>query len=121
MAVKVRANLLVALMFGGCLGLLVGVPLGWLWVGSQVQAGTDSAGAALGVMMLGMIASIALLVLLLGWLNRLHIEVEAARGHHIRGSALERALVACAVVAMIACAVWFVGWSGSAPFPITNP
>jgi uncharacterized membrane protein YbhN (UPF0104 family) len=121
MAVKLRAKVLLLLMFAGCLFLLVAVPLGWLWVGSQVQGATESAGAALGVMMLGMIVSITLLVLVLGWLNRLHLEVEAARNHQIRGSALERALVASAIVAMIACAVWFVGWSGSEPLPITNP
>jgi formate hydrogenlyase subunit 3/multisubunit Na+/H+ antiporter MnhD subunit len=119
MALSARAKLLVTLMFAGCLLLWVGVPLGWLWVGSQVQARTDSVGAALGAMMLGMVVTIALLILSLVWLNRLHVELEAERGRDGRGpTALDRVLVASAAVAVLAFAVWFFGWSGSEPLPL---
>ena len=40
--------LLVALMLVGCFALWIGVPLGWLWVGSQIQ-GSASLGTALVV------------------------------------------------------------------------
>ena len=65
---------LVLLMLVGCLCLWVGVPLGWLWIGSQVQ-GSGSLGTALMVTMVGIMASIVVLVLVLSWLNRRHAEL----------------------------------------------
>jgi hypothetical protein len=110
---------LVAIMFLGSLALWVGVPVGWLWIGSQVQAQTDSLGYALLVMMIGVAASIAVLVPCLGWLNRLHVELRAARGRDVSGTtALERVLVASALVAATSFFVWFFGFSGSSPIPL---
>ena len=40
-------------MLGGGIVLWVGVPVGWLYIGSQVQASTGSLGTAMGVMMSG--------------------------------------------------------------------
>ena len=51
------SGLLVALMLLGCLFLWVGVPLGWLWIGSQVQ-GSASLGAALMLTMFGVIVTV---------------------------------------------------------------
>ena len=73
------AVLLVAIMFMGSLVLWVGVPVAWLWVGSQVQ-GSSSMAAAVGAMMIGMLVTIAVLVTFLGWLNRKHVELQEARG-----------------------------------------
>ena len=81
------AALLVAIMFMGSLVLWVGVPVAWLWVGSQVQ-GSSSMAAAIGAMMIGMLVTIAVLVTLLGWLNRKH--VGAAGGARVRHTAPER-------------------------------
>ena len=39
---------LVVVMFVGCLMLWVGIPLGWLWVGSQIQA-SASLGLAIAI------------------------------------------------------------------------
>ena len=55
---------LVLLMLVGCLFLWVGVPLGWLWIGSQVQ-GSASLGTALMVTMVGIVVSIIALVFVL--------------------------------------------------------
>ena len=60
--------------------LWVGVPFGWLWVGSQVQAATDSLGVALLVMAAGVTASIAALLRLLGWLNLQYAHARERRG-----------------------------------------
>jgi uncharacterized membrane protein YbhN (UPF0104 family) len=112
------AAVLLAIMLLGSLALWVGVPVAWLWIGSQIQAETDSLGAALGAMMLGMVLSIAALVSLLTWLNGLHIELQAARGREIRGAtALEQILVGSAALAVVAFVVWFFGFSGSEPIP----
>lgn len=48
----------------------VGVPLLWLYVGSQVKAAADSLGLAVVVMGIGALATIVGLVKILGTLNR---------------------------------------------------
>jgi hypothetical protein len=112
------AILLLGIMFVGGLVLWIGVPLGWLWVGAQVQAGTGSVGTALAAMMTGMLVSIAVLVSALGWLGRKHIELLELRGREIGPvTPLEHVLVSSAAVAVIGFAVWFFGFSGSPPLP----
>lgn len=113
------AVLLVAIMFLGSLALWVGVPLGWLWLGSRIQGGTESVGLALGAMMVGMVLTIAALLGLLTRLNRAHVEIQARRGRPVRGTtALERVLVASAAVAVVGFGIWFFGFSGSEPIPL---
>ena len=41
------------IMVGASLLLWIGVPAGWLWVGSQVQGSTNNLGAAIAVMLVG--------------------------------------------------------------------
>src|ERR1035437_7678825 len=52
------AILVVLIMFIGSLGLWVGTPLLWLWVGSQIQGATSSLGTALGAAFLGVVLTI---------------------------------------------------------------
>jgi hypothetical protein len=112
------AILLVGIMFLGSLALWVGVPVGWLWIGGQIQAETGSIGTALAAMMAGMLASVAVLVGALGWLGRKHIELLEARGREIGPTTpLEQVLVGSAAVAVLGFAVWFFGFSGSPPLP----
>lgn len=75
--------ILVTIMLGGGLLLWVGVPVGWLYVGSQVQGETGSLGAALAVMMVGVLASILVIVPVLGWLDHRHSQLRVARGSTI--------------------------------------
>jgi hypothetical protein len=112
------ASLLIVIMFFGSLVLWVGVPVGWLWIGSQIQPASGLA-AAIGAMMIGMLLTIAVLVTFLARVNRKHVELQEARGSY-GGTAtpLELTLVASAVVAILAFAVWFFGFSGSSPFPL---
>jgi hypothetical protein len=110
--------LLVGMMFVSSLALWVGVPLGWLWVGAQLQAGTGSVGVALFAMLVGILGSAAALVALLGWLGRKHIEIQELRGREIgETTPLEQVLVGSAAIAVIGFAVWFFGFSGSPPLP----
>jgi hypothetical protein len=112
------ASLLVVIMFFGSLVLWVGVPVGWLWVGSRLVPSSGLA-TAVGAMMIGMLLTIALLVTLLAWVNRKHVELQEARGSYGgTTTALELVMVASAVVAIVAFFVWFFGFSGSAPFPL---
>jgi hypothetical protein len=99
--------------------LWVGVPFGWLWVGSQVQASTDSIGLALLVMAAGVAASIALLVRLLGWLNLQHIHARERRGLETYGNVtLEAVMVTSAGLALVSFCIWFFLFSGSSPVPV---
>jgi hypothetical protein len=108
--------ILVLIMLGGGIVLWVGVPLGWLYVGSQVQGATHSVGTALAVMMLGVVASILLVVWGLLWLNRKHLELREARGIDTRGqSALEAVMTVSAVIAVVGFSFWFLILQGPGP------
>ena len=99
--------------------LWAGVPFGWLWVGSQVQGGTDSLGLALLVMAAGVLASIAVLMRLLGWLNLQHIHARERRGLETYGNVtLEGVMVMSATVALVSFCIWFFLFSGSSPIPV---
>jgi hypothetical protein len=115
------AATLIAMMFAGSLLLWVGVPLGWLYVGSQVQGSTGSLGVAIGVMMVGALLSILVIVRALLWLNRAHVEQREARGLDSAGGAvLEGVLVISAGIALVGFVVWFFLFSGSALLPIPS-
>jgi len=112
-----NALLLVAMMFLGSLVLWVGVPVGWLWIGSQLEP-VSSLATAVGTMMIGMLLTITALVAFLAWLNRKHVELQESRGaYRPETTALELVLVASAAFAVIGFAVWFFGFSGSSPIP----
>ena len=113
------ALVLVSMMLLGGLVLWVGIPLAWLYVGSQVQGAGGSIGTALLVMAAGVVASIAALVPVLGWLNRKYGDLREARGLEPLGNvALEGVLAVSAGIALIAFAIWFLLFSGSSPVPL---
>lgn len=103
---------LVLLMLAGCLLLWVGVPIGWLWIGSQVQS-RSTLGTALMVTMFGTLVSIVILVFILGRLNRWHAELNERRDRPLRSSALEVILVSSAGLAVVGFGIWFFGFAGS--------
>lgn len=110
--------LLLLIMLLGSLVLWIGVPVGWLYLGSQVQGRTQSLGAAMGVMMIGVLASIAVIVYVLGWLNRKHADLRQARGLEDHGNvALEAVLTVSAAIAVVIGAVWFFLFAGTSPLP----
>jgi hypothetical protein len=109
---------LLALMLAGCLFLWVGVPVVWLWVGSQVQA-SQPLGTALMVAMVGAVGTIIGLSVGLAWINRKHVELREARGLPVgESSPLEVMLVVSAGFAVVGFAVWFLAFSGSSPVPL---
>jgi hypothetical protein len=112
------ALLLVTIMFMGSLVLWLGVPVGWLWIGSKLEA-VSSLATAVAAMMVGMLLTIAALVAFLARLNRKHVELQEARGVHVGDTtALERVLVGSAALAVVGFGVWFFGFSGSSPIPL---
>src|SRR3954462_6067764 len=108
--------LLIMIMLGGGLVLWVGVPVLWLWIGSQVQAKTHSLGAALAAMFFGVLLSIFAIVPVLGWLNRKHMDLREARGLESYGNtALDAAMTVIAVMAVVAFGFWFFIIEGPGP------
>jgi hypothetical protein len=108
--------ILLLIMLGAGLVLWIGVPLGWLYIGSQVQGATDSLGVAILVMMVGVLVSIALIVPALGWLNRKHLALREARGLDTHGqTALEGVMTVSAVIAVVAFVIWFFIIAGPGP------
>lgn len=114
---------LVLVMLAGCLFLWVGVPLGWLWIGSQVQ-GSASLGTALLVTMVGITVTIIGVVMVLGRLNHLHAQLRERRTGSAnavsgpRASALEVLLVSSAGIAVVGFGIWFFGFAGASPVPL---
>jgi heme/copper-type cytochrome/quinol oxidase subunit 2 len=108
--------LVLLMMLGAGLVLWIGVPLGWLYVGSQVQGATGSVGTAIAVMLVGVVVSIVAVVPMLGWLNRKHLELRAARGLDTHGqTALEAVMTVSVLVAVLAFVVWFFVIAGPGP------
>ena len=99
--------------------LWAGVPFGWLWVGSQIQAATDSLGLALLAMAAGVGASVVLLLRLLGWLNLQYAHARERRGLESYGNvALEGVMAVSAGLALVSFCIWFFLFSGSSPVPL---
>jgi uncharacterized membrane protein YbhN (UPF0104 family) len=112
------SGLLVLVMLAGCLFLWIGVPLGWLWIGSQVES-SASLGTALIVTMVGIVITVLVVVALLSWLNRRHVALQERRhGHLPPYSALEVIFVTSAGLAVVGFGVWFFGFAGASPVPL---
>jgi heme/copper-type cytochrome/quinol oxidase subunit 2 len=108
--------ILLVMMLGAGLVLWIGVPVAWLYIGSQVQGETNSIGTALAVMMVGVVVSILLIVPVLGWLNRKHLELREARGLDTHGTtALEAVMTVSVAVAVVAFSIWFFVIAGPGP------
>ena len=108
--------LLLLIMLGGGLLLWIGVPVAWLYLGSQVQGKTNSLGAALAVMFVGVLVSIFAIVPVLGWLNGKHIDLREARGLESHGNtALEAVMTVSAAIAVVGFGIWFFIIEGPGP------
>jgi hypothetical protein len=113
------ALLAVMIMFLGSLGLWLGTPLVWLWIGSQVEGDTSSLSLALLVMGVGVLLTIWLATKLLSALSRGYRSNRVAQGHPDPGHRpLEAVLVASAGVATVIFTIWFLLFAGASPMPI---
>src|SRR5947209_6024054 len=113
------ALLVVAIMFLGSLGLWVGTPLLWLWVGSQIQGATQSLGTALAVAFFGVVLTVTVVASLLSRLSEVYRTNCLARGLNDPGHVmLEGVLVVSAGLTVIAFVIWFLFLAGTSPVPI---
>ena len=110
------AGLTLVIMVGASLFLWIGVPVAWLWIGSQVQGQTGSLGFAILVMMVGAIVSIVGIAWLLGQLGHAHNRLREARGDEpSQTPLLEMVLVITAGIAVVGFALWFFVFAGPGP------
>jgi hypothetical protein len=111
--------LVVLIMFIGSLVLWVGTPLLWLWVGAQIQGATESLGAALGAMFIGVILTITLLASLLAKLSDVYRANCLSRGLNDPGHVvLEAVLVVSAGLTLLVFVFWFFFLAGASPVPL---
>ncbi|MEO6857417.1 MAG: hypothetical protein ABI323_02365 [Solirubrobacteraceae bacterium] len=113
------AVLLTLIMFIGSLGLWVGTPLLWLWVGSQIQGATESIGTAIGAMFVGVVLQIMVLASVLAKLSDVYRANCVARGQSDPGHVvLEAVLVISAGLTMAVFVIWFFLFAGASPVPV---
>ena len=113
------AVLVVLIMFIGSVGLWVGTPLLWLWVGSQIQGATDSIGTALGAMFIGAVVQVIAVGSLLGKLSDIYRGNCVARGLQDPGHVvLEGVLVVSAGLTLTVFVIWFFFLAGASPVPV---
>jgi hypothetical protein len=113
------AVLLTLIMFIGSLGLWVGTPLLWLWVGSQIQGATESVGTAIAAMFVGVVLQVMVLASLLAKLSDVYRANCLARGQSDPGHVvLEAVLVISAGLTIIVFVIWFFLFAGASPVPV---
>jgi hypothetical protein len=112
------ALLVILIMFIGSLGLWLGTPLLWLWVGSQMQGAGLSLGGALAAMFVGVVISISLIAYLLAKLSEIYRSNRMARGLRDPGHfVLEAVLVVSAGFTLVVFGIWFFFLAGASPIP----
>jgi hypothetical protein len=115
--VQVAVAVVAVALFGA------GVPLFWVWLGSQLQGGTAPSLSGLGVTLLGIVVSYSLLAVGFAWLKERTAASERDRpvrhawnrslsaeryqpGRHTH--AIEDVAVAATVIVGILCTAWFL-------------
>jgi fumarate reductase subunit D len=98
-----------------CLSLLGPQPLGWLWVGSQVQYLTGYVTAGIGTVLLGCLASLMLTMALAKRVDHAWKLVRRAAGHRQERGALERIFTVSVAIALLVFVFWFFVIQGPGP------
>jgi hypothetical protein len=98
-----------------CLTLWGPQPVGWLWIGSQVDYRTGSVTAGIAVAFAGMIGTLMLTLALAARLDRAWRILRRAAGYEQRDGVLVRIFAVTAIVVGLAFLVWFVILEGPAP------
>jgi hypothetical protein len=132
---RLGAGILVTVMLVGAFSLWTVVPLGWLWIGSQIVGTQEPQLWAYVVVLIGIVISVIVIAKILTALNRLVIELRGGEGfrptkiplpwhesmrderHSQRATVLDSVLVASAILAGIAMLIWFLVFAGS---PVPN-
>jgi hypothetical protein len=98
-----------------CLSLLGPQPLGWLWVGSQVQYLTGAVTAGISTIMLGCLTSLLLTMVLAKQLDHWWKLVRRAAGYEQERGAIEWIFAVCVFFVVIVFSFWFFIIQGPGP------
>jgi hypothetical protein len=130
---KLAGVVLIVAMSVAALFLWVGIPIGWLWIGSQLVSSSQPSMGPYAVVAIGIIASVVIDAMLLSRLNRTYQRVTETDGQvrlqlpwmkSMRGereaprqtTVLDIILVGSVTLAGLAMLVWWVLLAGS-PLP----
>jgi hypothetical protein len=103
-----------------CLTLWGPQPLGWLWVGSQVDYLTGSVMLGIATAFAGMIGTLMLTLAIAARLDRAWRILRRAAGHEQQDGVLTRIFALTAVVVGVGFLVWLVLLEGPMPYPGTG-
>ena len=98
-----------------CVSLFGPQPIGWLWVGSQVNYETHSVSLGIVSAFAGMLATLMITLGLARRVDHAWRLVRRAAGYEQKGGALERIFVLSAGIAAIGFAFWFLIIAGPGP------
>ena len=130
---KAAAAFLIVAMSVAALFLWVGIPIGWLWIGSQLVSSSQPSMGPYAVVAIGIIASVVIDAMILSRLNRTYQRVtetdgqvrlqlpwmKSMRGERDSGrstSVLDIILVGSVTLAGLTMFLWWVFLAGS-PLP----
>jgi hypothetical protein len=83
-------------------------PVGWLWVGSQIDYATGSVFLGIVAAFLGLLGSLMLTLAVAARLDHVWRLLRRAAGHDQRDGALGRIFIVTAIVAAVGFTVWFL-------------
>ena len=112
---RLLAHALLGLQLLLCLSLFGPQPLGWLWIGSQVDYLTGYVTAGISTVMLGCLASLMLTMAAGKRVDHAWKLVRRAAGHRQEQGALERIFAISVGVCLVAFTFWFLIIQGPAP------
>ena len=127
---KAAAVVLILAMSVAALLLWVGIPIGWLWIGSQLVSSSQPSMGPYAVVAIGIIASVVIDAMILSRLNRTYQRVtetdgqvrlqlpwmKSMRGERDSGrprSVLDVVMVWSVALALLCFGVWFFAFAGS--------
>jgi hypothetical protein len=130
---NVGATILVVLMILAALSMWTVIPLGWVWIGSQISGTQAPSGGPYMVVLVGIVSSILFISWVLGRLNRVYIHLTGDRtvgpirprwlkslrdseAPRANPTVLETVIVTSVVLAILSVTVWFFLLAGS-PLP----
>jgi hypothetical protein len=112
---RLLAGLLFTLEVLLCLSLLGPQPVGWLWVGSQVDYLTGYVTAGIAATMLGCLASLMLTMAAAKRVDHAWKLVRRAAGYRQERGALERIFAVSVAAVLVVFTVWFFIIEGPGP------
>jgi hypothetical protein len=130
---RLAATGIAALMLLAAFSLWTVIPFGWIWIGSRLSKTQAPSAGPYMLVFFGIVVSIVIVALVLAWLNRLYETLVGTTEVHVdrvrlwrslsderrptrHWSVMEVVLLASALAAFAAMAIWFFALAGS-PLP----